>query len=234
MTRFTGRQQPRGLRPRLHPDDAGRVPRPGGAAAQQDLGPGHHPLQHGVRRHEDGDRRTTWRGDGGEHEQFRDADDQGGPRIPDEEHDRRQRLRRGIGDRAIRARSRCCCRAIRSQFENVRFIGNIGTLYVKSSSELIKARSYFRDCYIEGDQDFIVGRGTAVFDHCEIKVPGRAEADGRQHRLSEHAGVQRLRVPVRQLQRSPRRRARAARRSARQWVEQGDTVGDARHGGRER
>ena len=57
----------------------------------------------------------------------------------------------------------------RSQFENVRFIGNIGTLYIKSSSERIKARSYFRDCYIEGDQDFIVGRGTAVFDHCEIK-----------------------------------------------------------------
>jgi pectinesterase len=57
----------------------------------------------------------------------------------------------------------------KAQFENVRFIGNIGTLYVKSSSELIKARSYFRDCYIEGDQDFIVGRGTAVFDHCEIK-----------------------------------------------------------------
>ena len=57
----------------------------------------------------------------------------------------------------------------KSQFENVRFIGNIGTLYIKSSSELIKARSYFRDCYIEGDQDFIVGRGTAVFDHCEIK-----------------------------------------------------------------
>jgi pectinesterase len=67
----------------------------------------------------------------------------------------------------------------KSQFENVRFIGNIGTLYVKSSSELVKARSYFRDCYIEGDQDFIVGRGTAVFDHCEIKyVTGRMPTGG--------------------------------------------------------
>ena len=60
--------------------------------------------------------------------------------------------------------------ADRSQFENVRFLGNINTLYVKSSSEGVVARSYFRDCYIEGDQDFITGRGTAYFDHCEIKV----------------------------------------------------------------
>ena len=58
----------------------------------------------------------------------------------------------------------------RAQFENVRFLGNIGTLYVKSTSETLAARSYFRDCYIEGDQDFITGRGTAVFDHTEIKV----------------------------------------------------------------
>jgi pectin methylesterase-like acyl-CoA thioesterase len=30
------------------------------------------------------------------------------------------------------------------------------------------ARSYFRDCYVEGDQDFITGRGVAVFDHTEV------------------------------------------------------------------
>ena len=67
----------------------------------------------------------------------------------------------------------------RSQFENVRFVGNIGTLYIKSTVETIKARSYFRDCYIEGDQDFIVGRGTAVFDHCEIKsLAGRLPTGG--------------------------------------------------------
>ena len=58
--------------------------------------------------------------------------------------------------------------ADKSQFENVRFLGSISTLYVKSATETIKARSYFRDCYIEGDQDFIMGRGTAVFDHTEI------------------------------------------------------------------
>ena len=66
-----------------------------------------------------------------------------------------------------------------AQFENVRFLGNINTLYVKSSSETIAARSYFRDCYVEGDEDFILGRGTAVFDHTEIKyLAGRKPTGG--------------------------------------------------------
>ena len=65
-----------------------------------------------------------------------------------------------------------------AQFENVRFLGNIGTLYVKSAQETIAARSYFRDCYVEGDQDFIVGRGTAVFDHTEVKVLSGRKATG--------------------------------------------------------
>jgi pectinesterase len=68
--------------------------------------------------------------------------------------------------------------ADQAQFENVRFLGNISTLYVKSVQETIAARSYFRDCYIEGDQDFIVGRGTAVFDHCEIKYLAARQPTG--------------------------------------------------------
>ncbi|MBN1653367.1 MAG: acyl-CoA thioesterase, partial [Deltaproteobacteria bacterium] len=53
-------------------------------------------------------------------------------------------------------------------FENVRFIGNQDTLQVKSSSATAVARSYFKESYIEGDTDFIFGRGTAVFDGCTI------------------------------------------------------------------
>jgi pectinesterase len=68
--------------------------------------------------------------------------------------------------------------ADRAQFENVRFLGNIGTLYMKSLMETIVARSYFRDCYVEGDQDFILGRGTAVFDHTEIRSLGSRQASG--------------------------------------------------------
>ncbi len=54
-------------------------------------------------------------------------------------------------------------------FQNVRFLGNQDTLQVKSSNVTTVARSYFKSCYVEGDVDFIFGRGTAVFDGCTIK-----------------------------------------------------------------
>jgi pectinesterase len=69
--------------------------------------------------------------------------------------------------------------ADRAQFENVRILGNISTLYLKSLDAVTVARSYFRDSYIEGDQDIILGRGTAVFDHTEIKyLSGRQPSGG--------------------------------------------------------
>jgi pectinesterase len=54
-------------------------------------------------------------------------------------------------------------------FQNVRFLGNQDTLQVKSSNVSTVARSYFKGCYVEGDVDFVFGRGTAVFDGCTIK-----------------------------------------------------------------
>jgi pectinesterase len=53
-------------------------------------------------------------------------------------------------------------------FQNVRLLGNQDTLQVKSVTTLVAARSYFKNCTIEGDTDFIFGRGTAVFDGCTI------------------------------------------------------------------
>jgi pectinesterase len=53
-------------------------------------------------------------------------------------------------------------------FQNVRFLGNQDTLQVKSANFATAARSYFKNCYIEGDTDFIFGRGTAVFDGCTL------------------------------------------------------------------
>jgi pectinesterase len=59
-------------------------------------------------------------------------------------------------------------------FQNVRLIGNQDTLQVKSSKLTIVARSYFKNSTIEGDTDFIFGRGTAVFDGCTLTyVSGR-------------------------------------------------------------
>jgi len=67
----------------------------------------------------------------------------------------------------------------KAQFENVRILGNIATLYLKSLETSMASRAYFRDSYIEGDQDIISGRGVAVFDHTEIKyVTGRQATGG--------------------------------------------------------
>jgi len=60
----------------------------------------------------------------------------------------------------------------RAQYENVRILGNKNTLYVKSTSVTQVSRTYFRDSYIEGDEDFVIGRGTAVFDRCRIHSIG--------------------------------------------------------------
>lgn len=59
-------------------------------------------------------------------------------------------------------------RADRLVFDRVGFLGNQDTLYVNSPDVATASRAYFHRCYIEGDVDFIFGRGTAVFDRCEI------------------------------------------------------------------
>ncbi|WP_431924517.1 pectinesterase family protein [Micromonospora wenchangensis] len=60
-------------------------------------------------------------------------------------------------------------RADRLVFDDVRFLGNQDTLYHNSANADAVGRAYFRDCYVEGDVDFIFGRGTGVFDGCEIR-----------------------------------------------------------------
>jgi pectinesterase len=59
-------------------------------------------------------------------------------------------------------------RADRLEFDRVRFLANQDTLYVNSSAAGVVARAYFKDCYVEGDVDFIFGRASAVFDRCRI------------------------------------------------------------------
>ncbi|WP_433382891.1 pectinesterase family protein [Actinoplanes sp. CA-142083] len=59
-------------------------------------------------------------------------------------------------------------RADRVEFDRVRFLANQDTLYTNSSAAGVIARAYFRECYVEGDVDFIFGRASAVFDRCRI------------------------------------------------------------------
>jgi pectinesterase len=59
-------------------------------------------------------------------------------------------------------------RADRIVFDRVRFIGNQDTLYIDSPDVATVSRVLLKGCYVEGDVDFIFGRGTAVFEGCVI------------------------------------------------------------------
>jgi len=59
--------------------------------------------------------------------------------------------------------------ADRLVFENVRVLGHQDSLYVKTINTSTVSRAYFRDCHVEGDVDFVFGRGTMVLDRCTIR-----------------------------------------------------------------
>ena len=53
----------------------------------------------------------------------------------------------------------------RVQFDNVRILGNQDTLLVNAPNTAAVRRLYVRNSYVEGDVDFIFGRGTMVFQN---------------------------------------------------------------------
>ena len=60
--------------------------------------------------------------------------------------------------------------ADRAVFKNCRLLGNQDTLYVKGSGT---PNHYFRDCYIDGNVDFIFGSSVDVFDRCVVYAKSR-------------------------------------------------------------
>src|SRR5690606_40285378 len=64
----------------------------------------------------------------------------------------------------------------RAVLSGVRFLGNQDTLLVNSPASGVAARSWFERCWVEGDVDFVFGRGTAVFEDCEIRSLDRGSA----------------------------------------------------------
>jgi len=58
----------------------------------------------------------------------------------------------------------------RVAFSNCRFLGNQDTLLTNGITGL---RQYFKDCYIDGNVDFIFGSAIAVFDSCIIYAKTR-------------------------------------------------------------
>ena len=66
----------------------------------------------------------------------------------------------------------------RSAFFRCRFLGHQDTLYADTRALTVFARQYFRDCYAEGDVDFVFGRATAVFEGCRFHALPRTDLAG--------------------------------------------------------
>lgn len=58
--------------------------------------------------------------------------------------------------------------ADKTEFRNCAFIGSQDTLYTCNNT----FDSYYKNCYIEGQTDFIYGNGDVIFDGCEINFCG--------------------------------------------------------------
>lgn len=63
--------------------------------------------------------------------------------------------------------------ADRCIFLNCRFLANQDTVYLKGSGS---PRNYFKNCYIDGNVDFIFGSAIALFDSCVIYAKSRTNA----------------------------------------------------------
>lgn len=69
----------------------------------------------------------------------------------------------------------------RSAFHGCRFLGHQDTLYADSRSLAVFARQYYRDCYVEGDVDFVFGRASAVYDRCHFRTLARTDLAAAPH-----------------------------------------------------
>lgn len=60
----------------------------------------------------------------------------------------------------------------RAEFYNCRFLGSQDTLYTGSN-----IKGYFKNCYIEGNTDYIFGGGDFVYDGCELNFFGYSDRE---------------------------------------------------------
>lgn len=61
--------------------------------------------------------------------------------------------------------------AIRAEFKDCSFIGSQDTLYMGDNTT-----TYYKNCDVEGNTDFIFGSGNAVFDSCELRFCGYSDS----------------------------------------------------------
>ncbi len=68
------------------------------------------------------------------------------------------------------ATERACALAVdadRAEFKNCTILGSQDTLFIQ-----LKTHTYFKECFISGNTDYIFGDGDAVFDRCELQWYG--------------------------------------------------------------
>jgi pectin methylesterase-like acyl-CoA thioesterase len=65
----------------------------------------------------------------------------------------------GSGSQAVALRTT----GQRQQFLKCRFVGYQDTLYVHEGTQ------YFRDCYVQGNTDYVFGHATAILENCEVR-----------------------------------------------------------------
>ncbi|CTP83521.1 Pectinesterase [Xanthomonas translucens pv. poae] len=64
-------------------------------------------------------------------------------------------------------------RGDKTVFEDVALLGNQDTLLIGASNPASLIRAYFKNCLVQGDDDFIFGPGIAVFSHSIIRYDAR-------------------------------------------------------------
>ena len=63
-----------------------------------------------------------------------------------------------------------CVEAADAEFKNCTFVGSQDTLYMGDNTN-----TYYKNCIIEGNTDYIFGSGNAVFDGCELRFCGYSD-----------------------------------------------------------
>lgn len=72
----------------------------------------------------------------------------------------------------------------RQQFYDCRFVGYQDTLYTHEGSQ------YFRDCYVQGNTDYVFGHATAILQNCEARnVEGGSAVVAPNTELSQSYGI---------------------------------------------
>lgn len=79
-----------------------------------------------------------------------------------------------INVKAYKSKERSCVLYIQAddtEYSNCKLLSSQDTLYTGDSTE----SSYFSDCVIEGNTDYICGDGNAVFDNCTLSMYGYSD-----------------------------------------------------------